>query len=328
MRVLVTGGVGYIGSITTNLLTQKGYEVMVFDNLENGHLDSLARSANFEKGDMRNLDSLEKVFSNFKPCAVIHLAAYALVEESYKKPIKYYENNVIGSLNLLKCMVLNKVKYIVFSSSAAVYGNPRKIPIKESDPKMPVNPYGETKLIIENFLKWCEKAYHIRSISLRYFNVVGATLDSSLGSKQLKETHLIPNIIFASLENRPIIIFGKDYQTKDGTCVRDYIHVIDLARAHLLALKALENEAKTNTYNVGSERGFSNKEVVRMASKIIGKKLKISYSSRRIGDPSILIADCSKIKKELGFKTYYSDLNTIIETEWRWWLRRRKPTKV
>ncbi len=324
MRILVTGGAGYIGSITVKLLLKKGFEVFVFDNLENGHQESLPKKAVLFKGDLRNPADLEQSFRRYKPQAIIHLAAYTQVEESCQNPLKYYENNVVGSLNLLRTMTDHKVKMLVFSSSAAVYGNPKKVPVLETDPVSPASPYGETKLVFEQVLFWSEKAYGIHSTILRYFNVAGAMPDNSLGSMSKDDTHLIPNVISAALTNRPITIFGSDYKTPDRTCIRDYVHVLDLANAHLFALEALKKGAETEIYNVSPGKGFSNNEIVNETSKITNLKIKIIYGPRRPGDLAILVSNPSKIAKKLGFKTRYSDIKTIIETEWQWRRKRLK----
>lgn len=318
MRVLVTGGAGYIGSITARELIKKGYEVIIYDSLENGHREAI-EGLDLVIGETQDVKFLINVIRDKKIQAVIHFAAYIEMAESYKNPYKYFYNNVYGSLQLFKAMVKNRVDKLVFSSTAGVYGNPVRLPIKENDPKNPENPYGESKLMVENLLKWFDKAHGLRSISLRYFNAAGATLDGKLGEDHNPESHLIPRVIKTALGmEKELTLYGNDYKTPDGTCIRDYIHVLDLASAHILALEALEKGAKSNIFNVGTGKGYSNKQVIEMVKKITAKDFKVKIGPRRPGDADKLIADPNKIKNKLGWQPKYSDLETIIETAYRW----------
>ena len=315
-KILVTGGAGYIGSITVQVLKKAGFEPIIFDNLVTGHKESIAQEK-FYQGDLvKDFNLLEKVLKEEKPEAVIHFAAMSLVGESVQNPQKYFTNNLKGVLNLLEMMMKNKVLKIVFSSTAAVYGEPQKIPIEEDDPKAPTSPYGESKLMIEKILDWYGRAYGLNSVALRYFNACGAMLDGFLGEDHHPETHLIPAAMQAALAKKAFKLFGNDYPTKDGTCIRDYIHVLDLAEAHLLALN---NSSKGfSYYNVGTNQGFSVLEVLDMIKKISGIDFPISIKARRRGDPVRLIAKAEKIKKELGWRAEYSDLKTIIKSAWQW----------
>jgi len=315
-KILVTGGAGYIGSITVQTLKKAGFEPIIFDNLVTGHKESVTQEK-FYQGDLvKDFNLLEKVLKEEKPEAVIHFAAMSLVGESVQNPQKYFTNNLKGVLNLLEMMMKNKVLKIVFSSTAAVYGEPQKIPIEEDDPKAPTSPYGESKLMIEKILDWYGRAYGLNSVALRYFNACGAMLDGSLGEDHHPETHLIPAAMQAALAKKAFKLFGNDYPTKDGTCIRDYIHVLDLAEAHLLALN---NSSKGfSYYNVGTNQGFSVLEVLDMIKKISGIDFPISIKARRRGDPVRLIAKAEKIKKELGWRAEYSDLKTIIKSAWQW----------
>jgi UDP-glucose 4-epimerase len=317
MKILVTGGAGYIGSITVEVLKEKGFEPIIFDNLVTGHQTSVGKEK-FYKGDLtKDIPLLEKVFKEEKPEAVIHFAAMSLVGESVKNPQKYFTNNLIGALNLLKVMLEYQVLKIVFSSTAAVYGEPTKVPIDEDDPKAPTNPYGESKLMIEKILKWYGEAYGLSAIALRYFNACGATLDGSLGEDHQPESHLIPAAMQAALgQRKDFTLFGNDYPTEDGTCIRDYIHVLDLAQAHILALNNSQEGFKY--YNVGTNHGFSVLEIIQMIKKISGVDFATPFSPRRAGDPARLIAKAEKIKKELGWEPKHSDLKTIVETAWKW----------
>jgi len=315
-KILVTGGAGYIGSITVQTLKKAGFEPIIFDNLVTGHKESVTQEK-FYQGDLvKDFNLLEKVLKEEKPEAVIHFAAMSLVGESIQSPQKYFTNNLKGVLNLLEMMMKNKVLKIVFSSTAAVYGEPQKIPIEEDDPKAPTSPYGESKLMIEKILDWYGRAYGLNSVALRYFNACGAMLDGFLGEDHHPETHLIPAAMQAALAKKAFKLFGNDYPTKDGTCIRDYIHVLDLAEAHLLALN---NSSKGfSYYNVGTNQGFSVLEVLDMIKKISGIDFPISIKARRRGDPVRLIAKAEKIKKELGWRAEYSDLKTIIKSAWQW----------
>lgn len=319
-KILVTGGAGYIGSFTVAALKGSGFEPIVFDNLETGHREAIPDIKLYVGNLQKDTARLKRVFKKEKPEAVIHFAAYIDVGESVKNPQRYFLNNVVGSLNLLRAMIENKVLKIVFSSSAAVYGEPTKIPIKEDDPKVPTNPYGESKLIVEKILEWYTRGYSLSAISLRYFNAAGAALDASLGQDYPKPTHLITRACEAALGKRKDFkIFGNDYDIPDGTCIRDYIHVLDLAQAHLLALEFLEKaDSGFNAYNVGTGKGYSVREVVKMAKKVSGVSFPSPVGPRRPGDPARLIASPEKIKKEFGFRSKYSDLETIVKTAWAW----------
>ena len=321
MKILVTGGAGYIGSFMTKALLDRGDEVTVFDNLERGRKEIIDFRANFIKGDLKNISDLEGLFSvSLKFDAVIHFAGLIAVGESQEFPDLYYKNNVIGSKNLFDAAInIGKVNKIIFSSSAAVYGNPIKIPIPENHPKNPTSEYGKNKLEVEGILTELRQANsEVNFAALRYFNAAGAAIDGSMGEAHIPETHIIPNIIYAMLKNEKFKLFGDDYKTKDGTCVRDYIHVLDLVSAHILALEKLENASNGYFYNVGTGNGYSNKEILEMVEKVSGKKVSFQISPRRQGDSDELIADATKIKNELGFIPQYSDLETIVKTAWEW----------
>ncbi|MGG3888371.1 UDP-glucose 4-epimerase GalE [Metabacillus fastidiosus] len=320
MPVLVCGGAGYIGSHTVSELLDHNEEVIVVDNLQTGHQAAILKDVKFYIGDLQDEKFLEKVFTENNIEAVIHFAANSLVGESMKDPLKYYENNVYGTLCLLKVMREKNIKKIVFSSTAATYGEAKNIPLSEIKPTVPTNPYGETKLVVEKMLKWCQKAYGINHIVLRYFNVAGAHMEGKLGEDHQPETHLIPIILQVALGKRDHIkIFGDDYETPDGTCIRDYIHVEDLANAHVLAIKKLRKENSSATYNLGNGNGFSVKEIIETARKITGHLIPAKVAPRRMGDPAVLIASSEKAIKELGWKPKYSDINIIIESAWNWY---------
>lgn len=318
MAILVTGGAGYIGSHTVKMLHENGYEVVVFDSLEKGHRQAVKDTV-LVAGNLLDEKNLEELFNKYNISSVIHFAAHSLVGESMIDPQKYYINNVTGTLNLLKAMMQNKVDKLVFSSTAAVYGEPNISPITEETEKKPTNIYGKTKLIIENILEDYNKAYGLNYISLRYFNACGADESGEIGEDHSPETHLIPLVLQTALGNREkISIFGDDYNTPDGTCIRDYIHVNDLAQAHILALKALEKGAKSNIYNLGNGNGFSVKEVIEVAEKVTGININKEIADRRPGDPAVLVASSDKIRKELGWQPKYTNLEKIIETAWKW----------
>jgi UDP-glucose 4-epimerase len=304
MKVLVTGGRGYIGSITAKSLEGKGHTVVIYDKKDGQ--------------DIRDQELLKKTLRDEKIEAVMHFAAYIEMGESMKNPYKYFENNVFGSLSLLEAMTKVGVNKVIFSSTAGVYGNPVQVPIKEDDRKLPENPYGESKLMTEKLLEWYDKIHDIKYITLRYFNAAGATLDGTMGENHEPESHLIPNIIKAVVEKRGFKLFGGDYPTPDGTCVRDYIHVVDLAEAHILALKALKDDHKSDVFNVGAGKGYSNKEVVEMVKAVSGEDFLVEIGSRRPGDANELVADSSKLQKELSFKPRYSDLKTIVESAYKY----------
>ena len=316
-KILVTGGAGYIGSHTVRLLHALGLNVVVLDNLTTGQSPRV--SVPLIVGDLNDKKLLEKIFTENHFSSVIHFAGSIIVEESVLFPDKYFENNVAAGLNLLDVMAAHKVQKIIFSSSAAVYGEPHYVPIDEEHPKKPLNPYGETKWIFEKILKWYGEAFGINSISLRYFNAAGASLDSTIGEDAPVVTHLISKVLRVAAHQEDVLkIFGNDYPTFDGTCVRDYIHVEDLAQAHFLALKKLETETGTFAYNVGTGTGRSVAEVVNACVEITRKMIPIQYAPRRPGDPAVLVADATKIKNELGFEAKVSDLETIIRTAWNW----------
>ncbi len=318
MAILVAGGAGYIGSHTVAELLEGNEEVVVADNLEKGHQEAVL-GGRFYRGDLRDDAFLDRVFQENGIEAVIHFAAYSLVGESVGEPLKYYHNNVYATMNLLKKMQEHDVKKIVFSSTAATYGEPENIPILERDKTEPTNPYGETKLTVEKMLKWADNAHGIKYASLRYFNAAGAHISGKIGEDHSPESHLIPIILQAALGQREAIsIFGDDYDTPDGTCIRDYIHVTDLAQAHILALQKLRDGGKSDIYNLGNGKGFSVKEVVELAREVTGVNIKAVMADRRPGDPAILIASSEKIQRELQWKPQYNDLKTIIETAWKW----------
>lgn len=304
MKILVTGGAGYIGSITSQELVKQGYGVVIFDKKDGRKI--------------QDTELVEKVIKAEKVEAVIHFAADIEMGESMKNPTKYFENNFLGSLNLITTMVKTGVKKMIFSSTAGVYGNPERVPIKEADRKRPENPYGQSKLMTEQVLEFYDRVYGIKSISLRYFNAAGATLDGALGEAHQPESHLIPNVIKAVQQNQKFNLFGDDYPTPDGTCIRDYIHVLDLVAAHILGLKALEAGHKTDVYNCGTGKGYSNKEVIEMVEKVSGKKVKVKVRPRRPGDANELIADPTKFQQEFHWQPKYSDLETIVKTAWQW----------
>jgi len=318
-KILITGGAGYIGAHTVHYLISEGVspeQIIVFDNLVYGHLEHLPKNVKFIQGDLTDSDSIEAIFLKNSITSVIHFAAYAYVGESIINPSKYFTNNISGGLNLLEAMRKYKCKDIVFSSSCATYGSPDSNLISESCKQNPVNPYGESKLIFEKLLKWYGNAYNIRSVSLRYFNAAGA--DFEIGEKHNPETHLIPLAINATLDyGEELKIFGADYQTPDGTCIRDYIHVSDIANAHLLALKYLQNDGKSTFINLGTGTGVSVKEIVDLLETMSKTKVRIVYKERRPGDPPKLVADNKKALDILGWKPK-KDINEIIYSAWRW----------
>ncbi len=316
-KILVTGGAGYIGSFIVRKLRDAGFETLIVDNLSKGHREAVSDFELVKIDLVTEKDKLDELFAKEKFDGVIHMAAFIQMGESYENPGMYFKNNVISSLNLLEVMVKHKVSNFVFSSSAGVYGEPEKQPIEEDDSKDPANPYGETKLMTERMLLWFDKAYGLKFVSIRYFNAAGAALDGSIGSDQPNESHLIPLVLKAALESKEFIIFGGDYKTADGTCVRDYVHVLDLADSHVLALKALMNGAESNFYNAGQGKGYSNKQVVEMIKKVTDLDFKVKIGLRRPGDTAALIASIDKIKKDLGWKPKYG-LREIIESAYKW----------
>ena len=319
MNVLVCGGAGYIGSHTVYELIERGHSVVVVDSLIKGHKAAIHNEAKFYLGDIRDEEFMDRVFRENQIDAVIDFAAFSLVGESVNEPFKYYENNVYGTLKLLEAMERAGVKKIVFSSTAATYGEPENDIIVESDKTNPTNPYGETKLTVEKMLKWADNAYGIKFVALRYFNAAGAHISGKIGEDHSPETHLIPIILQTALGQREkMFIFGDDYDTPDGTCVRDYIHVTDLADAHIKALEKLFKTNESGIYNLGNGKGFSVKEVIEKAKKVTGKDFKVEIEARRSGDPSTLIASSEKAIKELGWKPKFNTLDKIIETAWNW----------
>ena len=317
--ILVCGGAGYIGSHAVRQLIDKGEEVIIVDNLETGHEDAIHPKAKFYKVDIRDEKSLNKVFEENKIDEVIHFAANSLVGESMTNPLKYFNNNVHGTEVLLKVMVAHDVNKIVFSSTAATYGEPKNIPILESDETNPTNAYGETKLCMEKMMKWADKAHGVKYISLRYFNVAGAHVSGEIGEDHNPETHLIPLILQVPLGKREFIsIFGDDYDTHDGTCIRDYIHVIDLADAHILAVEKLRSGSDSNIYNLGSGNGFTVKEMVQAAREVTGHEIPAKICERRAGDPAKLVAASNKARTELGWNPKHENIKEMIATAWKW----------
>jgi UDP-glucose 4-epimerase len=323
MKVMVTGGAGYIGSVVTEELLKGGDEVVVYDSLYKGHREAVVEGAAFVKGDLLDTALLRETLAHHRVEAVVHMAADSLVGESVKEPAKYFRNNVLGGLSLLDAMRGAGVTRLVFSSTAAVYGEPAKQPIEESDPTEPTNPYGETKLAFERALRWFDGAYGLKFVSLRYFNAAGATERS--GERHDPETHLIPIVLQAAAGTRPeVTVFGTDYATPDGTCVRDYIHVVDLAQAHVLALHALVKGHPSSIYNLGcGGEGYSVKQVIDCARRVTGKEIPVRQGPRRPGDPAVLIASSSRIVRELGWRPKHQQLDAIVESAWRWMQHRR-----
>ncbi len=318
MKILVTGGYGYIGGQTAILLKKKNHQVFLLDNLSQGKNKAVEKFPLF-KVDLRDKKKVFEVFKRQKFSAVIHFAGLIAVGESMKKPDLYFENNITGTINLLNAMSEFKVKFFVFSSSAAVYGNPEKIPISEADLKLPTNAYGQTKLMVEQLLPWYENAFGMKNVCLRYFNACGASLDGKNGENHKPETHIIPLIMRTALgKQEKFLLFGNDYPTKDGTCIRDYVHVVDLAEAHLQAVEYLKANGPSQAFNVGTGKGFSNLEIVKMIQKITRVNFKFEFAPRREGDPAELVAGNKKIKQILKWKPKFSGLETIIETAYRW----------
>jgi len=316
MRVMVTGGAGYIGSIVSEELMRDGHEVVVYDNLQEGHLGAVVEGAPFIQADLLDGDLLRDMLKVYRIEAVVHLAADSLVGESMKDPAKYYCNNVTAGLSLLRAMKDCKVNRIVFSSTAAVYGEPEKQPVEEDYPTNPTNPYGETKLAFERALRWHEAAYGIRYVILRYFNAAGAS--RLFGEAHEPETHLIPIICQAAAGKRShVVIYGDDYPVRDGTCVRDYVHVLDLARAHILALSVLNDRSAIYNLGCGGE-GYSVREVIDAASEVTGVEIPVEVGPRRAGDPAMLVASSEKIRQELGWRPQWQDLRAMIESTWNW----------
>lgn len=313
MKILVVGGAGYIGSVCTELLLDQGHTVAVFDNLTEGHRAAVDKRAQLIEGDLSDRLSIAAAFSQSRPDAVMHFAASALVGESMENPSKYFRNNVANGVNLLDALVEARVPRLVFSSTCAIFGPPERVPIDETLPTRPINPYGESKLLFERILRWYDQVYGLKFVSLRYFNAAGAS--ENFGEDHRVETHLIPNVLKVALGEKPHVeIFGTDYDTPDGTCIRDYIHIVDLAQAHILALQSQKSEF----YNLGTGGGSSVREVIEAARKVASRKIDIIEKPRRAGDPPRLIAASEKIKRELGWKPRFQSLETIIESAWKW----------
>ena len=319
MAILVCGGAGYIGSHAVHQLIEKGEEVVIVDNLQTGHRGAIHAQAKFYEGDIRDCAVLDAIFTENEIEAVIHFAANSLVGESMEKPLLYFNNNVYGMQVLLEAMVRHGVDKIVFSSTAAVYGEPKRVPILEDDATEPTNTYGETKLTMEKMMKWVSRADGVRYVSLRYFNAAGALSDGSIGEDHKTETHLIPLILQVPNGKRAhITIYGDDYKTPDGTCLRDYIHVVDLADAHVLALEYLRKGGESDIFNLGNGQGFSVKEMIAAAEKATGKKIAAEIGARRAGDPAQLIASSDKARRVLGWQPRFIDVEEIIATAWKW----------
>lgn len=318
MTILVTGGAGYIGSVMTRKLLDENFKVVVLDNLSRGFKDAIDQRASFIEGELLREDFVDNLFKTNHVDAVIHFAGYISMAESMENPTLYFRNNFFSAVNVLEALRKNSGRYFIFSSSAGVYGNPTKIPIPEDHIKRPTNPYGESKLMVEQALAWYQRIFGISFAALRYFNAAGASLDSSLGERHMPETHIIPLAIKSAMRNTTFTIYGKDYGTKDGTAVRDYIHVEDLAEAHVLALKKLQKSSGAFYYNVGTGIGHSNKEVVDMVKKISGVDFSVVFGDRRSGDAESLVADPGKIVAELGFSPRYSELEVIVRNAWEW----------
>jgi len=318
MKVLVTGGAGYVGSVVSEELVGQGFRVVVLDNLQQGHRQAVVKEAEFIQADISDASKLDEVIRNRAIEAVVHMAGETVVEYSMTRPDRYIANNVVGGIVLLDAMVKNNVKKIVFSSSASVYGEPKQVPIREDHEKLPVNSYGESKLMFEHILAWYGRAFGIRHISMRYFNVAGAS--RQFGEDHRPETHLIPAILSAAASGKAVKIFGNDYTTKDGSCVRDYVHVQDIAMAHVLALKKIESIGG-GAYNLGSGTGYSNLEMVEAVKKATGKAVDVEISPRRPGDPAVLVTDNSRARSELQWQPQYTNPGKIVADAWAWMLR-------
>jgi len=313
MKILVVGGAGYIGSVCAELLLDEGHEVVIFDNLTEGHRNAVDPRAKFFEGDLAEVAKIRSTIAQTKPDAVMHFAASALVGESMQNPSKYFRNNVANGLNLLDAMIATGVRRLIFSSTCAIFGPPDRLPIDETLPQRPINPYGESKLAFEKILRWYDQIHDLRFVSLRYFNAAGAS--KKFGEDHRVETHLIPNVLKVALGEKPEVqIFGTDYETPDGTCIRDYIHIIDLARAHILAL----DSSKSEFYNLGTGGGASVREVIDACREVTGRKIEIVEKPRRPGDPPRLVASSEKIKRELDWQPQFESLQAIIESAWKW----------
>jgi UDP-glucose 4-epimerase len=316
--ILVVGGAGYIGSHMVKLLLGSGYQTLTLDNLSTGYRDAVL-GGEFIHADLADRPALDRLFAEKHIDAVMHFASFIQVGESVKEPAKYYENNVTNTLNLLDAMVARGIKRFIFSSSAAVYGNPVQVPIPEDHPKNPINPYGRTKWMVEQILEDYDRAYGLKSVALRYFNAAGADPAGQLGERHEPETHLIPLILRAASGRAPEIkVFGRDYDTPDGTCIRDYVHVADLCDAHRLALEQLLQNAPSAAYNLGNGSGFSVAEVIAAAEHVAGRPIKVADAARREGDPPRLVADATRARTQLGWQPRLADLDTIIAHAWAW----------
>lgn len=320
MATLVLGGAGYIGSHTVDRLIEKGEKTIVVDSLVTGHRQAVNKDAKFYQGDIADKDFMRQVFKeNSDIDAVIHFAAYSLVAESMKKPLKYFDNNTAGMVKLLEVMNEFSIDKIVFSSTAATYGIPEEVPIKETTPQNPINPYGESKLMMEKIMRWADEAYGIKFVPLRYFNVAGAKPDGSIGEDHMPETHLLPIVLQVAMGKRDKLqIFGDDYNTPDGTNIRDYVHPLDLVDAHILAVDYLKAGNPSTAFNLGSSTGFSNREILEAARKVTNKEIPAEIAPRRGGDPDVLVASSAKAREVLGWKPQFDDISKIIETAWKW----------
>lgn len=319
MAILVIGGAGYIGSHAVKALIENQQEVVVLDNFRTGHKQAVHPNATLIEGDIRDGDVLKHIFTDHSIDGVMHFAAHSLVGESVEKPIDYFDNNVGGMINLIQAMKVARVNKLIFSSTAAVYGQAEAGLIDEETPKVPTSPYGESKLMMEKMMQWCDQAYGIKYVSLRYFNVAGASSDATIGEDHQPETHLVPIILQVALGKRDkLVIFGDDYDTPDGTCIRDYVHVEDLVRAHLLALDYLKRGQDSQAFNLGSAEGYSVKEMLEAARKVTGKAIPVEIGARRAGDPSKLVASSQKAREILNWQPHYTDVEAIIKTAWQW----------
>lgn len=317
MRILVAGGAGYIGSITVEQLVEAGHQVSVLDNLSKGHRQAVAPGATFHQVDLADLKAMNAVFREGHFDAVMHFCASSLVGESVQVPLGYYSNNLANGFQLVQSMLDHDVKLFIFSSTAALFGEPESVPIAENDKKVPTNPYGRTKLFFEHFLQDCDTAYGLKSVCLRYFNAAGAS--QRFGEDHNPESHLIPIVLqVAAGKREQVAVFGDDYPTRDGSCIRDYIHVIDLAQAHMLALESLAKTNESTTYNLGNGEGYSVLEVLDAARRVTGKPIKHTLSGRRAGDPAVLVASSEKIRSALGWTPRFPQLEPIIESAWKW----------
>jgi UDP-glucose 4-epimerase len=316
-KILVVGGAGYIGSHMVKALLKADFKVLVLDNLSTGYRELLT-GGTFVQGSLGDNELIDHLFQEHRIDAVMHFAAFSQVGESVQNPLKYYRNNIAETVSLVDAMVRHHVGRFIFSSTAAVYGEPVRTPLAEDHPRQPTNPYGESKLCVERMLEDCDRAHGLRSISLRYFNAAGADASGVIGEMHDPETHLIPLVLKSALSQKPVRIFGTDYPTPDGTCIRDYVHVSDLAQAHLLALRALLDGSGSCVYNLGNSIGYSVRQVIDLAGKVTGRTIPIIEEPRRAGDPATLVADSGKIKRALNWRPDYEDLENIIATAWKW----------